>query len=314
MIRRVVNNPLRVLEIIRQLDYGGGEQHVKSLIRGLDRRKISPHVIGYSGGAVARQLREIGIPCEIIKLDLRTLPGIIRYIREEKIDLVHGHGTKGALLGVFAAKIAGVPFIYTEHGWCFHEKQALLRHLLSIIAENIICVLADKIICVSAGELGKIKPLVCVDAAKVRLVRHGIDLEVFNPDNFHSEIARKEKGDKFIIALVGRVTIQKDPECFFRVAKLFNNNPRCEFWIVGDGDLLGKVERDKNDAGLRNLFFYPPTDKTPELLNQIDCLVVPSFWEAGPLNVLEAMAMGRVCISAKVGLAKEVIINREKGI
>ncbi len=302
-----------ILHIIRQLEYGGGEQYVKNLVLGLDREKYIPYVIGYRGGTVFRQLRELGVACEIINLNPMALPRIIRYIRKKKISIVHGHGTKGALLGSLAARAAGVPFIYTEHGWSFHAKQLFLRHKLAVMAENVICLLADRVICVAETEVSGIKALVGVDPGKVRLIENGIDTNVFDPGRSRNESGSVKACDKLVMAMIGRVTIQKDPGCFLAVAKMFKNDPRFEFWMVGDGDLLEKIRSGKAAAGLDNLLFYPPTDDTAGFLNKIDCLVMPSFWEAAPLILLEAMAMRKICIAADVGLARKVIEDGETG-
>ncbi len=302
-----------VLHIIRQLEYGGGEQYVKNLAVRMNGGRFIPHVIGYRGGIVSRQLAEYGIPCEIINLNPLALPRIIRYIRTKKISLVHCHGTKGALLGGLAAKAAGVPFIYTEHGWSFHAKQSFLRHKCAVMAENVICLLADRVICVAGAEVSEMKALAGIDPGKVRLIENGVDTGAFDPGRSRGESAPHGTHDKLVAAMIGRVTIQKDPGCFLAVAKMFKNDPRFEFWMVGDGDLLENARRKKDEEGLNNLSFYPPTDDAAGLLSKIDCLVIPSFWEAGPLSLLEGMAMRKVCIAADVGLARKVIEDGKTG-
>ena len=82
--------------------------------------------------------------------------------------------------------------------------------------------------------------------------------------------------------------------------KALNNN-RDQLIIVGDGPLdqevMSLVEDSKNIQWLGHL-------SQKELIGvyaQADCLIIPSYTEAGPLTGLEAMASARLILSTKVG-------------
>ena len=52
----------------------------------------------------------------------------------------------------------------------------------------------------------------------------------------------------------------------------------------------------------------------PGILNNSTALVLPSYWEATPTVVLEAMACGVPVISTRVGDIPYIIRNRETGL
>src|SRR5690349_12331863 len=63
--------------------------------------------------------------------DLRSLWRLYRFIRKEKPDIVHSHTPKAGLLGMLAAKFAGVKVrIHTVAGLRFMTSKGLTRKIL----------------------------------------------------------------------------------------------------------------------------------------------------------------------------------------
>ena len=57
---------LKVLEVIRQGQIGGGESHLLDLIYFLDKGKVDPICLSFSDGEMIRRLKQMGISCYVI--------------------------------------------------------------------------------------------------------------------------------------------------------------------------------------------------------------------------------------------------------
>jgi glycosyltransferase involved in cell wall biosynthesis len=77
--------------------------------------------------------------------------------------------------------------------------------------------------------------------------------------------------------------------------------------MVGDGPLAAQVEAEVNRLGLKNfrrLPFYRPVS---DIYALADVIVLPSEYEAMPLVIAEAQAMGKPVVVTDVGNNREVV-------
>src|SRR3712207_6347900 len=112
---------IKVLEVIRQGEIGGGESHVLDLIQCLDSTKVTPIALAFTGGHMIDTLRAEGITCYVVDtqkaFDRRVQQTIQQIVKSEQIDLIHAHGSRAASNMLWTAKRMKIPFIYTVHGW-----------------------------------------------------------------------------------------------------------------------------------------------------------------------------------------------------
>jgi phosphatidylinositol alpha-1,6-mannosyltransferase len=93
--------------------------------------------------------------------------------------------------------------------------------------------------------------------------------------------------------------------------------PEAELWIVGGGDAAGDLQSlaAAGPAARHIRFFGVLPEQTKEnLLRQSRCLVLPSLGEGFGLVYLEAMRLGRPCLSSIHDAGSEVIGHPESGI
>jgi glycosyltransferase involved in cell wall biosynthesis len=113
-----------------------------------------------------------------------------------------------------------------------------------------------------------------------------------------------------VLIFLGRLVRCKLPshaiEAFVKVKEIF---PEAELWILGDGYLRSKLEKDAGD-GVR-FFGRVSDDEKLDLLTRAHLLLAPSVREGWGISVIEANAMGTPAVGYDVpGLCDSIIHGR----
>ncbi len=312
--------PIKVLEVIRQGQIGGGESHVLDLIRGFASNEVEPIAMAFTPGQMIDTLEAEGVRCYVIEtdkaFDLKIQQRIKKVIEKEQIDIIHAHGSRAASNVFLLAKHMHLPMIYTVHGWSFHQDQPWLMRKLRAWSEKLICHYSKKVICVSESNRMTGEEVFGLKNAVV--IENGINLKRFNPDKELKDI-RQELGinkDEFIIGFIARITLQKAPLDFIKsVALAHKENPRIKGLLVGEGDMRDEVYVYIREHNLEDCFYLSKfrTD-VPDLLSAIDVYCLPSLWEGLSIALLEAMAMRKALVVTPTDGTKELIVNHKNGI
>lgn len=311
---------IKVLEVIRQGQIGGGESHLLDLVYFLDRKIIEPICLSFTDGEMIRRLREMGIACRVIEtqrpFDLKIQNQIISLIKDEKIQLVHAHGSRAASNVLYPITKLHVPFVYTVHGWSFHNDQSYFVKKLRSWSEKLICHKANQVICVSQSNKDTGHETFGLNDAMV--IENGVNLERFNPNVTFKEL-RKEFGfsaSDFVVGFIARCTLQKNPIVFLEAIRMAHaQNPQIKGLFIGEGEMDAEVDAFIQQHQMHDYIFRSPfrTD-VPDLLNCIDVYCLPSLWEGLSIALLEAMAMCRPIIATPTDGTKELLQHEKNGL
>lgn len=171
---------VRVLYIISDVDKALAFEWIAERLN-KDQFDLSFVLLNTGDSALQTYLMQSGISCERITCrSKRDWPKVIvqlyKYLKLQKPDIVHCHLFTASILGLTAAKLAGVPqLIYTRHHSDFH-----FRYFPKGVKWDKWCNrLADKIIAPS----GTVQQVLCkmegVPEEKVIVIHHGFDLNYF---------------------------------------------------------------------------------------------------------------------------------------
>src|SRR5260370_27597437 len=207
---------MKILYLITRADLGGAQVHVLDLLKGL-RGRIHATVAAGEKGFFTDAVRGLGIQCRLAPdlvqpiapaRDFRALFQLVRLIREVKPDVVHAHTSKAGVIGRFAARIAGVPSVFTAHTWCFAEGTSWKWKLAGIPCERLAARFGSAIINVSEANRSLAAQNGICNRAGLLTIHNGIP-DV--PD-------RADPGSEGIptIAMVARWAPQKDQAVLLR--------------------------------------------------------------------------------------------------
>ena len=319
----------KILRIIARLNVGGPARHVIWLTEGLQSYGFETVLVtgvvpageeDMSYVAVASGVEPLTLPQmsrEISVKDVLTIWKLFRLMRRERPDIVHTHtakaGTVGRLAGMMYRALPGKTrrcrFVHTYHGHVFHSYYGKFKTSLFLAIERFLARFAtDRIVVISQQQRREINEVFGVGLPEqFAVIPLGIDLGAYAswPDR-RSHLRRELNlnDPEVLVGIVGRVTEIKNHEMFLRAAALLKKNlsTPVRFAIIGDGNLLRKLESQVSSLGLKEEVSFLGTRTDPEnFYPALDIVALTSLNEGTPLTLIEAMANARPVIATAVG-------------
>lgn len=319
MIKSPTKKKIRILQVLYNLEYGGSERLASFLSYSIDRSKFETVVLGlYGGGPISQELVRHGIPHYHFQYDKK--PGrrisqqfrLARFIQRMKIDIIQAHGSYPFTRILLPAKLTKTKIISTIHSK--HSLETVLRLRLMFKAGALFC---DRIVVVSNALKQYLEKCVGIRKDKVRVIHNGVDISKFNPAiemASVSGIPRKCPSQTFV-GVIGRLREEKDHAGLFLAWKKVSKAvPDMMLFLVGDGFLRQELDRLLSSLGIGDsVIFLGERDDLPQIINQMDLIVLPSKRESFPISILEAMAMKKPVIATAVGGIPEIIRHGHNG-
>lgn len=139
------------------------------------------------------------------------------------------------------------------------------------------------------------------EGAPYRVIPNAVDVSQYAFSNSIRNAKKQELGlsDRLLIGFIGRMTAQKYPEYFVKIAaEIGRRVPQALCLMVGIGELESHVKQLAEDSGLSPFQFLMlgARSDVPELLQALDCLVMPSRYEGLPMALVEAQTSGLPCV------------------
>jgi alpha-maltose-1-phosphate synthase len=329
---RLADGPgrLRVALLTREYPpevYGGAGVHVEYLARELAGLvDLTVHCQGADrSGAVAHQpwdrLAGANQALQTISADLSMAAAVAGD------DLVHSHTWYANLAGYLAAQLYGIPHVVTVHSleplrpW--KAEQLGGGYALSSWCERTAVESAAAVIAVSDGmrdDLMAAYP--AVPAARVRVIRNGIDTAEYAPDPATDVLERYgvDPGRPSVV-FVGRVTRQKglavlllagaalDPAAQLVICAGQADTPELESEV---SDLARELRAGR--AGVIWISGMLSKREVIQLLTHATVFACPSLYEPLGIVNLEAMACGTAVVGSRLGGIPEVVADGETGL
>ena len=290
------------------------------------------------------ELREVheneGIAVEAITMsrkitpfqDLKSLWEMWNFLRKEKPQIVHTHTPKAGIIGMLAARLAGVPHrLHTVAGLPLMEATGTKRKILNFV-EKLTYSSATRVYPNSKGLYDFILQNNFTQSNKLKIIANGssngIETTFFSPDQV-TELERvtlREKlniqPDDFVFVFVGRIVSDKGIneliKAFSQLQAVENNEPTgIKLLLVGglenDLDPLNPetlAEINQN----RDIISVGFQQDVRSFFAIADTLVFPSYREGFPNVVMQAGAMGLPSIVSDINGCNEIIIEGENGL
>lgn len=153
------------------------------------------------------------------------------------------------------------------------------------------------------------------DESRLRVVRSGVDLDIYRPRPKPSDLVKLYgiTPADIVVGFSGRLSPEKAPEIFIEIARLCQGIPNLRFIMTGDGPMNKEVCSLVSRLPSSVRFDFVGFVDVAPYLSLYDILVLPSRVDGRPMVVLEGLACGLPIIASRIGALTELILEDQNG-
>lgn len=150
---------------------------------------------------------------------------------------------------------------------------------------------------------------------KIQEIHNGIDIDTLDREYKSAEDDAEETDDSIVFA--GRLVWRKGALNLIRLAYLLRKE-RTDFKLIvhGNGPLFGRIKKEVRKHGLTNVQIRGFTSRAQLMrsLRRSRFVVIPSFYEACPMILLESMCLGKIPVMFNLPYSMEFTENGKYAI
>lgn len=299
---------MKTIFVIPNMARGGAEVFLKDLATYFADKGYSPCIVS-GGGELLDHIDKTVTTCTLPTLSkniftaIRWIFSIKKIVRNNVVNTICSNSILTAIIVYFATfERQDIKKILMLHNplksWYFY----ILRYFSSFGLEMI----------VSVGEINRRKLLQSgVKKEKIVHIPNAVNTQKFTYSGEHSikknpvigVIARieKYKGHSYLVDAIKKIELE--------------NGVSFEVFFCGEGSYKERLKKYISGQSLQsNIVFKGKCTDIPSILSSIDIFVLPSYVEAFPISIIEAMSSGVPVIATKVGDIPNIITDDETGL
>lgn len=305
------NGPIRVAQMMTEMNFGGVEMVVLNYYKNIDRNKVQFDFFVLEGSIIPqrKEIENLGgkifvVPryTSIIQYEIE----IIKLFKKNHYRIVHSHMNTLSLLSLLGAKIAGIPNrIAHNHSTAGkgETKKNIIKYTLKPFSK-----LFPTVLCACTQYAGV---WLFGERANFTVFKNAIDLSKFKYDEAIRNKIRFGLGinDKFVIGNVGRFCYQKNQEFLICLLKEVLKREDAVLVLIGEGESEQLVRNKAIYEGVeKKVLFIGACLNVNEYYQAMDCFVLPSRYEGLGIVAVEAQTAGLPTICS-TEVPKEVQIT-----
>jgi L-malate glycosyltransferase len=299
-----------VAVVLTSFDRGGTERQMTELVRRLDRTRFEVHVACFRReGPWLGDVTTAAASVAEFRLGSLASPGACRqvwrmaaWLQERRVTVLQACDVYANIVALPAAALARVPVrVGSRRGIVSPTSQKGL-----LLLQRAGYATAHRIVANSEAAAARLRRE-GVSGRRVIVIPNGIDLSRFPAAGRRS---------RRVITTVANLRPGKGHEVLLgAVARLARTHPDLRLQVIGDGPLRRALDARSRALNIADrVVFLGHQDDIPRRLGESGVFVLPSFMEAFPNSVMEAMAAGLPVVATRVGGIPELVSDGRDGL
>jgi len=334
---------LNVMQIILNLDIGGAQEVVRTLVEYLASDDCLPVVCSFKDGPLRQDIERLGIRVEVLpprRYSIVAFPlfvvdmiriwwSLARLVKKYDIDVVQTH-----LLTILDFLVLLVRYTTRLRVvlWTFHSANFVIaeRHLPKYkwllkpkryahhLLYRLTSCLVNGFIAVSDEVKEAMMEIIGPIQDKITVIHNGVDVKRYghlvDKTRVQSQLGLGDNAR--LIAVVGTLGEPKGHRYLVEaMATVAPQYPDVHVLFIGDGHLKEELQAQVESLNLGQwVHFLGNRHDVPDLLAASELFVLPSLWEGLSMALLEAMAAGKPIVATAVSGTTQVMIPGETGL
>lgn len=243
---------------------------------------------------------------------------LARYLRRQRVDVLHTHLFEPSVVGLTAAAWAGTPIrVLTRHYSDYHTRIGRRWH---VRLDRLCTRLADAVIAVSRHTADHMISEEGAPPGKIHVVLNGIDFDRVRPSGPDAAQRIRREFDAVqanLLVCLARLHPEKGHGILFRALPGLRRRVArpTVLLLAGSGPFEAEYRAEVEALGcgdmVRFLGFRPDA---ADLITAADLLVLPSAAEAFGLVLAESLYLGTPVLATRVGGIPEIVDDGLDGV
>ena len=299
--------PLRVLWLTKGLGPGGAERLLVTHAALSDSAAFAYEAAYLLPGKdhLVSDLEALGVRTHCLdgsrEADVRWAGRLRRLLRRGRFDVLHSHSPYPATLARLVSR--SLPrstrpaLVYTEHNrWPSHNRLTRTANRLTYGFDDAHLAVSDDVRDSTSRRWRD----------HVEVVVHGVDVDAVRRVGSDRAAARAELGvteGDVLVGTVAHLRATKGYPDLVEAARIVTSaDPATRFVAVGHGPMTDEVAQRARELGLGDRFrLLGYRGDALRVIAALDVFVLASHHEGRPVALMEAMALGRPCVTTAVG-------------
>ena len=293
------NRPVRIAQMMTDMNYGGAEMAVLNIYRHIDRNRYQFDFFALEGSSIPgrQEIEELGGRIYVLP-GLRRFPAYVKktteILKENPYSIVHSHMNTLSVFSLYAASKAGIP-IRIAHSHSVAGKGEGVRNLAKYALRTLLIPLPTH-----RAACSRLAGKWLFGEKKFRLLPNGVDFQTFAfaPEKRAQVRKNLHLEDRFVVGHIGRFCYAKNHEFLLEVfAEIRRKRKNALLLLVGEGPLQEKIQKKAENMGLqKDILFLKPRIAVSGLYAAMDVFLLPSRYEGLGVAAMEAQTAGLPCI------------------